>query len=196
MFARITHHWHTASAYRKIAIVGAFVVFLAGIAAVTPYFISRQVNEDFPVAQPQIAPAAQAPATSVSAAAAPAAPAAPSGPVALSRGSFTQIDPIHGAEGTATIYRLEDGNLVLRLENFTSTNGPDLFIGLSGHPKPRSSRELHDQGYVEIAALKGNQGNQNYELPADIDLSAFKSVTIYCRAFSVMFSSAELAGGL
>jgi hypothetical protein len=124
----------------------------------------------------------------------PAATAASAGPVALSSGNFTRVDAIHSAEGTATIYRLEDGKLVLRLENFKSTNGPDLFVGLSGHPMPRSKSEVYDQGYVQIAPLKGNQGNQNYELPADIDLSVFKSVVIYCRAFNVVFSTAELKG--
>jgi hypothetical protein len=133
-------------------------------------------------------------ATTAAMEAMPAATAAPVGPVALSSGSFTRVDAIHAAEGTATIYRLEDGKLVLRLENFKSTNGPDLFVGLSGHPMPRSKSEVHDQGYVQIAPLKGNQGNQNYELPADIDLSAFKSVVIYCRAFNVVFSTAELKG--
>jgi hypothetical protein len=119
--------------------------------------------------------------------------AAPAEPVALASGSFTQIDALHGAEGSATIYRLPEGNLVLRLENFNAQNGPDLRVGLSGHPIPRSSAELHEDGYVELAVLKANQGNQNYELPADLDPSAFRSVVIYCKAFSVVFSTAELS---
>ncbi|HYU20661.1 MAG TPA: DM13 domain-containing protein, partial [Chloroflexota bacterium] len=63
----------------------------------------------------------------------------------------------------------------------------------SGHPAPRDSRQLHEGGAFEIARLKGNVGDQNYELPADLDLSAVKSVVIYCRQFSVVFSTAELA---
>jgi hypothetical protein len=118
--------------------------------------------------------------------------AAPAGPVALASGGFTQIDALHGAAGNATIYRLPEGNLVLRLENFEAQNGPDLRVGLSGHPMPRNNAELHDGGYIELAVLKANQGNQNYELPADLDPSAFRSVVIYCKAFSVVFSTAEL----
>jgi hypothetical protein len=114
------------------------------------------------------------------------------GPVALASGSFTQIDALHGAAGSATIYRLPEGNLVLRLENFDAQNGPDLRVGLSGHPMPRNNAELNEGGYVELAVLKANQGNQNYELPADLDPSAFKSAVIYCKAFSVVFSTAEL----
>ncbi|MCG8347659.1 MAG: DM13 domain-containing protein [Chloroflexales bacterium] len=118
--------------------------------------------------------------------------AAPTEPVALSVGNFTRIDSLHAAEGTATIYQLPDGSHLLRLEEFNATNGPDLFIGLSGHPEPRDSAELHNQGYFELERLKGNQGNQNYEIPADLDLSQYQSVVIYCKAFSVVFSTAEL----
>lgn len=118
--------------------------------------------------------------------------AAPAGPVALASGSFTQIDALHGASGIATIYRLPEGNLVLRLEDFDAQNGPDLRVGLSGHPMPRNNTELHEGGYVELAVLKANQGNQNYDLPANLDPSAFRSVVIYCKAFSVVFSTAEL----
>lgn len=130
------------------------------------------------------APAAQA--------AAPAPTAAPAEPVALASGSFTRIDALHAASGTATIYRLPDGSHVLRLENFDAQNGPDLRVGLSGHPEPRDNGQLMDQGYVELAVLKANQGNQNYELPAELDPAAFKSVVIYCKAFSVVFSTASL----
>jgi aminopeptidase N len=112
--------------------------------------------------------------------------------VSLGSGSFTKIDALHGASGTATIYRLAEGKLVLRLESFNAQNGPDLVIGLSGNPMPRSSDEVKQGGYLQLASLKANQGNQNYELPADIDLSQYKSVVIYCRAFNVVFSTAEL----
>lgn len=186
---------------------------------VSPLFLNTQVDEAFPTAAPAAGaasamPAAAEPTTAPTGAAAPttlppteptpavpptAAPptavpptAAPAAPVALSNGSFTFIDNLHWAEGSATIYRLPDGSHVLRLEPFQAQNGPDLFVGLSGHAMPRSSAEAHDSGYVELARLKANQGNQNYELPADLDLSAFKSVVIYCKAFSVVFSTAEL----
>ena len=189
MGARIIQGWKGMNTAGKIVSIFALVLLVAGIWAVSPLFYNRRVDEAFPAA------ASQATAAAMEAMPAkPAATAASAGPVALSSGNFTRVDAIHSAEGTATIYRLEDGKLVLRLENFKSTNGPDLFVGLSGHPMPRSKSEVYDQGYVQIAPLKGNQGNQNYELPADIDLSVFKSVVIYCRAFNVVFSTAELKG--
>ena len=203
MGARIIQGWKGMNTAGKIVSIFALVLLVAGIWAVSPLFYNRRVDEAFPAAASQATAAAMEamPAKPAATAAAmeampakPAATAASAGPVALSSGNFTRVDAIHSAEGTATIYRLEDGKLVLRLENFKSTNGPDLFVGLSGHPMPRSKSEVYDQGYVQIAPLKGNQGNQNYELPADIDLSAFKSVVIYCRAFNVVFSTAELKG--
>ena len=126
--------------------------------------------------------------------AAPVQPTAIAEPVALVSGSFTRIDSLHAAEGTAIIYQLPDGSRVLRLENFSAQNGPDLHVSLSGHPMPCSNAETYDSGYVELERLKANQGNQNYALPAELDLAAFKSVVIYCKAFSVVFSTAELLG--
>lgn len=150
-------------------------------------------------AVPTTAPTAAVPTTAPTVAPTSAPPTvaptvAPAEPVALTSGSFTQLDALHGAMGNATIYRLPDGQLLLRLENFDAQNGPDLRVGLSGHAMPRSSAETHDNGYIELAVLKANQGNQNYALPADLDLGAYKSVVIYCKAFNVVFSTATLAG--
>jgi hypothetical protein len=112
--------------------------------------------------------------------------------VALRRGSFTRIDAAHWAEGAGTIYRLPDGQMILRLEPFRAGNGPGLFVYLSGHPMPRSSDQMHEGGAIELAPLKGNIGNQNYVLPPGLDLDAFRSIVIYCKPFSVVFSTAEL----
>ena len=123
----------------------------------------------------------------------PTATPAAAGPVAWRRGQFTRIDAVHWAEGTATIYQLPDGQRLLRLEPFKAGNGPGLYVYLSGHATPRSSAQLHAAGAVELAPLKGNIGNQNYLLPPDLDLAAFQSVVIYCKPFSVVFSTASLA---
>jgi len=195
----------------------ALPLLLAGLAfawwTLSPLLLNTRVDEAFPtaiaaptvaavvVAAPTVAPAlptavavvevaptvAPAPPT-----VAPVQPTAIAEPVALVSGSFTRVDSLHAAEGTAAIYQLPDGSRVLRLENFSAQNGPDLYVSLSGHPMPRSNAETHDSGYVELERLKANQGNQNYALPAGLDLAAFKSVVIYCKAFSVVFSTAEL----
>ena len=188
---------------------------------ISPLFLNRTVDEAFPTAAPTSVPAvAEAPSTTsvtlatntplaspeprvatlTPTAATPtpeptlAPTVTPSEPIALSTGSFTFIDRLHWAEGIATIYQLPDGNRLLRLENFQAQNGPDLRIGLGGHPMPRSTSELYDVGggYLELEPLKANQGNQNYLIPTDLDLSLFRSAVIYCKAFNIVFSTAEL----
>jgi hypothetical protein len=111
------------------------------------------------------------------------------------QGRFGVVDAIHKGEGTAAILRLADRTRVLRLDDFRVTNGPDLYVYLSGHPAPRSSAELHMDGAFEVARLKGNIGSQTYDLPADLDLSGFRSAVIYCRRFTTVFSTAELLPG-
>ena len=113
----------------------------------------------------------------------------------LVQGRFGVVDGIHKGEGTAAILQLADGGRVLRLDDFRVTNGPDLYVYLSGHPAPRSSAELHAGGAFEVAPLKGNIGSQNYALPADLDPSRFRSAVIYCRRFTTVFSTAELVPG-
>lgn len=115
-----------------------------------------------------------------------------SGPTALTSGEFTDADDFHMGSGTATIYEIEDGSLVLRLEDFEVTNGPDLHVLLVPHPDPASRDQV--DGYVDLGSLKGNIGNQNYDIPGDIDVSEFGSVVIYCQPFHVLFSVASLSG--
>jgi Electron transfer DM13 len=112
----------------------------------------------------------------------------------VTTGHFGAVDAIHQGEGTASVLRLANDQRVLRLEDdFRVTNGPDLYVYLSGAESPRSSDELHASGAVEIARLKGNVGGQNYDLPADLELAQFRSVVIYCRRFTTVFSTARLA---
>lgn len=105
-------------------------------------------------------------------------------------GEFGQIDPIHGASGTATIYVLPDGMRVLRLEDFQSTNGPELHVLLTTGTEKKTFGNLGE--YHDLGLLKGNVGNQNYDIPAEIDLDTIKSVVIYCWPFKVVFSVADL----
>ena len=103
----------------------------------------------------------------------------------LYEGNFVGVnDGIHNAEGKAKVIPLDDGSSILRLEDFESTNGPDLYVYLSTDEKASN--------FVSLGRLKANAGNQNYELPENIDLSKHNKVLIWCQAFSVLFGSAEL----
>jgi hypothetical protein len=98
-------------------------------------------------------------------------------------------DGIHNAEGVARILAVNDGETehrILRLENFKSTNGPDLYVYLSKDPRSI------DDGYIELARLKGNIGNQNYHVPDDVNLEEYSNVLIWCKQFSVLFGYADL----
>ncbi len=110
----------------------------------------------------------------------------------LSKGTFQDADRFHQGSGEATIYQGPDGAYLLRLENFKVTNGPDLHVILSPSPAPESRDDVHQPGYLDLGSLKGNVGNQNYEIPADADLNALSSVVIYCSPFHVVFSVAPL----
>lgn len=93
-------------------------------------------------------------------------------------------DGFHKAEGIAKVIDLTDGRTFLRLENLKTTNGPDLYVYLS------TGKEASD--IVNLGRLKGNIGNQNYEIPIGTDLSKHNTVLIWCKAFSTLFGSAKL----
>ena len=115
------------------------------------------------------------------------------GPAAVKRGMFRDADGFHKGEGSATVYRLPDGSHVLRFEDFRVTNGPDLRVLLVKHSDPRGRSDVSDAGYIELAKLKGNVGNQNYELPEGVSPGDYGSVVIYCKPFQVVFSVAPLS---
>jgi hypothetical protein len=100
-------------------------------------------------------------------------------------GNFVSAgDGFHNAEGVAKIIQLADGTDILRLENFKATNGPDLYVYLS--------TDKTNADIVNLGRLKGNIGNQNYLIPAGTDITKYNTALIWCRAFSVIFGSAQL----
>ena len=94
-------------------------------------------------------------------------------------------DGVHDTQGDAFTIPLEDASNVLRLENFKSTNGPDLYVYLS--------TDENASDFVNLGTLKASSGNQNYEIPNDMDLDKYNKVLIWCKAFGVLFGSAELS---
>ncbi|WP_345591662.1 DM13 domain-containing protein [Streptomyces marokkonensis] len=111
-------------------------------------------------------------------------------PKELSGGSFVSHD--HDTSGTARTLRLADGSQVLRFEDLSSSEGPDVRVYLSTRGPEAAEAGLGD-GAVALGKLKGNLGNQNYPVPAGTDLSRFRSAVIWCERFSVSFGAAGLA---
>lgn len=100
-------------------------------------------------------------------------------------GNFVDAgDGFHKAQGVAKVLNLADGKTFLRLENLKTTNGPDLYVYLS------TGKDVSD--IVNLGRLKGNIGNQNYEIPTATDLAKYNTVLIWCKAFSTLFGSAKL----
>ncbi len=146
---------------------------------------TQSVAQPTAAAQPAVQPAAVQATIAQPAAAqatvAPTAAAVANSPTAVKSGEFTAVE--HSGSGKATIFKQADGKYILRLENLDITNGPDLRVRLLG----ASGASL------DLGGLKGNKGNQNYDLPADFDPVKYSTADIWCRAFSVQFNKAALA---
>ncbi|MEM4392125.1 MAG: DM13 domain-containing protein [Candidatus Nitrosotenuis sp.] len=107
-------------------------------------------------------------------------------PMLALSGMFVGVgDGIHDAQGMAKILPLDNGASILRLEDFRSTNGPDLYVYLA------TDKDATD--FVSLGRLKANTGNQNYDIPQGTNLAKYDTVLIWCKQFSVLFGSASLS---
>jgi len=103
----------------------------------------------------------------------------------LAEGTF--IDRAHPTRGTAKI--ITDGDRrFLRLEGFETDNGPDLNVYLATGDPTGSPGE-----FVDLGDLKGNVGDQNYEIDPGVAIDEYTTVFIWCVRFSVAFGAAALA---
>ncbi|HEY7408680.1 MAG TPA: DM13 domain-containing protein [Gemmatimonadaceae bacterium] len=120
-----------------------------------------------------------------------ATPSAVAEPVTLAEGMFHSN--AHETMGTATILSLADGRRILRLTNFSTSNGPDVRVYLVAAADVADDETVKTAGFVELGPMKGNKGDQNYEVPSSVDLASYRTVTIWCKRFSVNFGSAPLS---
>jgi hypothetical protein len=107
--------------------------------------------------------------------------------ISLVAGRFHEADE-GSAKGKATVIALAKGGRVLTLTGFEVNNGPDLRVYLV----PGDGVDTGD--HLDLGGLKGNVGDQQYKVPAETDLGRYKTVVIWCRAFSVAFARAPLKG--
>jgi Electron transfer DM13 len=108
----------------------------------------------------------------------------------LESGHFYSI--LHPTEGTATIYQMGDGTRVLRLTRFSTSNGPDVHVYMVAADDAKDAATVEKAGFVDLGAIKGNIGDQNYTLGSDLDLGKYRAVSIWCKRFSVNFGAAAL----
>jgi len=189
--ARPGRRWSPVRLARRHPVISAAAAFIgAGLAVFVlvwfqpqKLFINKTVDEAAPGVI-QTAPAVEAGRNTTAGGSAP--------PVVqvLRSGSFRSLQ--HATTGTAIVLRRPAGSLILRLEHLNTSNGPDLRVYLSRVP---AGGDLHAyrSGFIDLGALKGNRGSQNYAIPAGTDLPAFKSAVIWCRRFVVGFGVAPLS---
>lgn len=157
---------------KRNLIIGAGVVALAiGWYAFRPelLFIDKTVNEELPGAVAMTQGDA----------------------MVLVKGSFKGL--AHETKGVAAIHQLGDGKRVLRLTNFETSNGPDVHVYLVAAAMANDNESVNNADIVDLGSMKGNKGDQNYDVPAAVDLNKFKSVSIWCARFGVNFGAASLA---
>ena len=191
--------------------LGAAVVVAAALVTFQPWklVVDEVVDEALPVAVQATAPsgvaesldtATRAPVTSATAApttsasTSSASPTVASDPRVLARG--TLISHEHATSGTVVVLALADGRRILRLQDLRTSNGPDVKVWLSDaavRPGSDGWRVFDDGRYVDLGSLKGNVGNQNYVIPADVDLATLSSLSLWCDRFDVSFGAATLA---
>lgn len=199
----------------KFAIVLIVVIVLIGIPVgwylVSPLFTDVTVDESFPVVAEDIVaedivaedvmaePAMQEMATATMEAVMEQPAAVVEEPMPeedmasmqiLAQGEF--YDLAHHGMGTATLYELADGSRILRFENFEVLNGPDLHVYLAAQNPVPDTVGVELANSIDLGSLKGNVGSQNYDIPADLDLSLYASVVIWCDPFRVPFNAAAL----
>ena len=113
--------------------------------------------------------------------------------VIVAEGAFVTHE--HDTSGRARLVRAADGTHRLEIEALDTSDGPDLRVWLTDQPvvDGKAGWRVFDDGrYVELGKLKGNKGNQVYAIPAAADLTTLRSVTIWCKRFSVSFGAAQL----
>jgi Electron transfer DM13 len=168
-----------------LAIVG-LTVAVAGFLWFRPdrLFTEERVNEALPRA-----PAAQTESETAAEGDTAAGEASAS---TLAEGKFISLE--HDTTGRAVVLETADGSRFLRFEDFETSNGPDLLVYLSSKaPTGTDDWYGYDQDFVDLGVLKGNIGNQNYELPAGVDLDRYGTAVVWCRRFEVGFAAATLS---
>ena len=110
----------------------------------------------------------------------------------LASGPLVGVDVVHQGSGEVSVYELEDGSRVLRLDNIDVTNGPELHVILTPSVGVGGRDDVMAPGYLDLGKLRGNIGSLNYDLPADYELPDEFTVVIYCVPFHVVFATAVL----
>ncbi|MDA0270328.1 MAG: DM13 domain-containing protein [Chloroflexi bacterium] len=174
--------------------LGLFVVAIPlGYYLMSPLWTRTTLEEASPLA---VAAATAAPTAGVESVGSPtvngseATPTtAPTEPAAtlpreLARGTVEGADEFHFGSGRALLIETEPGRFILRFEDFSVRNGPDLFVYLSDDPTGYGSDVL------KLGTLKATDGSFNYDIPEGTDIARYRSAVVWCDRFAVLFATA------
>jgi hypothetical protein len=126
--------------------------------------------------------------TSTSTSSAVAAPVVES-PEEVAAGEWRSLE--HATTGKASLIKLPGGAYSVQFAALNTSDGPDLHVYLSPHAADAPEKSF-GQGFTSLGKLKGNRGDQVYEIPAGVDVSSIRSVVIWCQRFSAGFAVAPL----
>ena len=111
---------------------------------------------------------------------------------ALKSGMFEGVDGGHKGSGKVELIRTNADTFILKLSEFDVTPGPDLKVILVKANAVKSSGDVTGSEFVSIGALQSPNGEQTYEVPANVDGNTYGSVAIWCESYSFLFASASL----
>lgn len=174
-----------AAARRHPARTAALLIVLLAVGGPAAWYLGSPLFIRTVLVEPAPSPGLGAPATPGLQTDRPEPQSEP--PLAAPRqGQFRGADDFHFGSGTALLLEVSPGSWVVRFEDFSVRNGPDLYVYLSPDP------EGYVDGAIELATLEATDGSFNVEIPAGADLSGVRSVVIWCKAFAVQFAHATL----
>jgi hypothetical protein len=168
--------------------MGAALLTFAALAAIvwyltSPLFVRTYRNEALPSPAPSLNASGGSPSTrGVLHEASPTA-----GPRVVRSGELGYVDAIHNGKGPVQIVEV-GGQHFVRFEEVMLTNAPDVHVYLSRE----TGGKWDEATSLYLGALKATNGSFNYELPATVDVASYQSVVVWCRAFRVLITWADL----
>ena len=112
-------------------------------------------------------------------------------PQLLSYGEFGSVHEQRPAKGIVRLYRLGNGEHLLRMEQFSIVRGPGLHVYLTARPGVRQA-DIVLEDFIDLGELRAQSGELNYLIPADIDLSGYRGVVVFTPFFNDIYATAPI----
>ena len=104
----------------------------------------------------------------------------------------TWVDKKYSINGGWSIEKQGEQHVIKFSDDFKTKGGPDLKVFLSPQTIESVTGRTATNDSIMVSVLQQTSGAQEYVLPANIDISQFKSLLIHCEAYSVLWGGANL----